>query len=264
MHPAKAGPAKNAGNAKKSIYMNVKISLIIVFSAFSVYSQQIDSTLPKAYRYNSQIILEEFFMNWEYDSRLSDEEEQRINTRINSDDTLKEVYKLANLFYKYSGREEKYYVIEDTLKYEICYADTILSCDRYSGKYQRSYVFFPFHLDREDSGILYLNSKYNSILQSFFSSNETDIYKLGDEYEAKRKIFESKIHFYCREISGFKPYRYGKEDIVVPDLWSVIINKELNRALLSYSTGHWSSETSEWEKIDGQWRFKIVRSQSTY
>ncbi len=202
-------------------------------------------------------------MNWEHDSRLSDEEQKRINARIDSDDTLKEVYTLANLFYKYLGREEKYYVIEDTLKYEICYADTILSCDSYSGKIRTTILFFPFHLDRDDSGILYLSSKYNSLLQNFFSSNETDIYKLGDEYEAKRKIFEGKIKFYCREISGFKPYRYVMEDLAVPDLWLVIINKELNRALLSYLTGHWSSETSEWEKIDGQWRFKVVRSQSS-
>lgn len=201
-------------------------------------------------------------MNWEHDSRLSDEEQKRINARIDSDDTLKEVYKIANLFYKYLGREVKYYVIEDTLKYEICYADAILSCDKYSGKNQRSYVFFPFHLDREDSGILYLNSKYNGLLQNFFSSNETDIYKLGDEHEVKRRIFEGKIGFYCKGLWGIKPYKFSKWTLFSTHLSSVIINKELNKAIVRYTEDCCYVTTSLWEKTEGYWEFIKVTSQS--
>lgn len=248
----------------RKFLMNFRFYLVLILSAYSIYSQQIDSTLHKAYRYNSRIILDEFFLNWERDSRFSEEEEQRINDRINSDDTLREVYKLANLFYKYLGREEKYYVIEDTLKYEICYLDSIYLCDSHLDVNRRSIVFFPFHLDGYDGGVLYLNSKYNGLLQNFFSSKETDVYRLGDEYELKRKIFEGKIHFYCRGTLSLKPYKYSKEDLIVPDLWLVIINTQLNKAILSYSIAPWSSETSEWEKIDNHWIFKSVRSKSTY
>ena len=246
----------------------MKIKTILWFAILiithCVISQETDSILQKAYKYNSKVLLEEFFMNWENASKLSDEEKLQINERINSDDTLNEIYKIANAFYKPIYTDFNYFLIEDTLKYEICYSDSIFSCESYSNNNRRSFLFYPFKLDIEDSRILYFNSKYNSLLQAYFVSQETDFVKLGDEYEAKRKIFGDKIQFYCKEIFSMKPFVFHKEDLLAPDLWLITINKELNKALLSYGAGRYSSETSLWEKLDGQWRFKKVRSQSTY
>ena len=101
--------------------------LFIYFLSYSaVYSQSIDSTLFKAYEYNSKIILDEFFMNWEKSKNiLNDEQLSEINKNKITNDTLKEIYNIAYTFYNPVHSEVKYSIFEDTLRYNICYTDSL-------------------------------------------------------------------------------------------------------------------------------------------
>ena len=202
-------------------------------------------------------------MNWENDSKLTDSERQYINQRIDADDTLKEVYEIAKEFYLPVYTETKYFLIEDTLKYQVCYSESVELCETYN--YQgRINIFFPLRFDSDDRRILYLDSKYNQILYKYFSSNETDIYNLGEIYEAKREIFNEKLNFYGKKLLGFKPEHYSKSDFLIPALWDIFINKNLDKALLRYRVGFLSYEISVWQKINDNWQFIKVVGQGGY
>lgn len=228
---------------------------------YTTYSQQVDSILHKAYRYNSGIILEEFFMNWEYDSRLSDEEQQKINARIISDDTLKEVYKIANTFYKPVYNNAKYFIIEDTLEYEICYSDSFPICQSGQKNIKRTFIVFPFHLELDDSRILYLDAKYNKMFTDFFSSKVSDMEIMEKEYSDKKGLFGGYLYFENVRNNFGGSHSYHKEHLIVPDLWSITINTKLDRALVT-SGGSSSSNVSEWAKIEEKWKFVKVVSRS--
>lgn len=243
--------------------MNIKkiILLFMLLTASPVISQETDSILYKAYKYNSKVLLEEFFMNWENESRLSDEERFQIYEKINSDDTLSEVYKIANAFYKPIHYNAKYFVIEDTLKYEICYSDSFAICKSSQNTLKRTFVVYPFHIESEDSKILYLDAKYNKMFIDFFRSKNTELEKLQEEYSDEKALFDGYLYFEnVRYFSG-GPSSYHKEHLIVPDLWSITINAKLDRALVS-SGGSVSSNVSEWAKKNGNWRFVKVVSES--
>ncbi|GEM_PF-2684118 len=199
-------------------------------------------------------------MNWEHDSKLTDAEKLQINERISSDDTLREIYELAKKFYLPVYPESKYFLIEDTLKYQVCYAETNDSCTPTFNYSRSSKYFYPLKFDTDDPRILYLNSKYNQILADYFKNSENDIHKRGEIYAAKRKIFEEKIKFYSINLMGIKPDNFHKTHILVPEIWDIVINKDLNKAFLTYTTYYYRSfEESLWEKRNGIWEFiKIV------
>jgi len=228
---------------------------------YSIYSQQIDSTLHKAYKYNSGIILDEFFMNWENDSKLTDAEKLQINERISSDDTLKEVYKIANIFYKPVYNNGKYFIIEDTLEYEICYSDSFPICQSGQNNLKRTFIVYPFHLELEDSRILYLDAKYNKMFTDFFSSKVSDMEIMEKEYSDKKGLFSGYLYFENVRNNFGGAHSYHKEHLIVPDLWSITINTKLDRALVT-SGGSSSSNVSEWAKIEGTWKFVKVVSRS--
>lgn len=246
----------------------MKIKKILCFAILlvtgCVISQESDSLLQKAYKYNSKIILEEFFMNWENDSRFTIDERNKINERLNSDDTLKEVYELAKVFYIPINTEAEYFLIEDTLKYQVCNSDSIELCDDFLNYKRSTNIFFPLKFDTDDRRILYFNSKFNQIFTAYFKSNETNIYKLGEEYEEKRKIFNGVLNFYSKELIGSKPYQYGRSDLLLPGLWWIVINQKLDKAFLTYYTSFLSYETSLWEKRDGIWHFLKIVGQGGY
>ena len=97
----------------------------MLLSSYPVYNQNIDSTLIKAYKYKSKIILDEFFINWQNSNKLSDEQILSTNESKKSNDTLSEIYNLMNSFYNPVSNGNKYFIALDSLNFDVCYSDTI-------------------------------------------------------------------------------------------------------------------------------------------
>lgn len=241
--------------------MNLKFCFILMLYAYTTYSQQVDSILHKAYGYNSSILLEEFFMNWEHDSKLTDEEKLQISERISSDDTLKEIYKLANTFYKPVYNNAKYFIIEDTLNYGVCYSDSLSTCLSIHSSLKRIFAIYPFRLELWDSRVLYLDAKYNKTFTDFFSSKVSDIKKMEKEYSNKKGLFDGYLYFENVRNNFGGSHSYHKEELIIPDLLNITINTKLDRALVT-SGGSSSSNVTEWVKIEGKWKFVKVVSRS--
>jgi|SRR4030095_11347772 len=231
------------------------ILMIFLISALD-YSQSIDSTLHKAYKYNSKIILDEFFMNWENSNRLRDSELQRINEIIDANDTLKEIFEIVNSFY-YSPLPDgiKYFVATDTLNYIIWYNDEVPNYFKKSDVVIKSSVIGPFIVEptRSKADFVYLNDMYLRSMLDFFKCPSANIDSVSKDYKAKVAFLKDYIQIFGKG-NIYVPYLSKNNLLSDPILGHIMINQKLDKAVIYYSMGCALME-SEWRKVEGIWVF---------
>jgi hypothetical protein len=230
------------------------IVLMILFITALDYSQSIDSTLHRAYKHNSKILIDEFFMNWEISNRLRDNELLRIHEIISANDTLREIYEIVNSFY-YSPVPDviKYFVAADTLNYMIWYNDEVPNYFNRSGVVIKSSVIGPFIAEptRSKADFVYLNDKYLRSMFDFFKCPSDSIDKVRADYKAKVAFLKDYIQI-LNKGNIYLPYLSKHTLLSDPILENIMINQKLDKAVIYYSMGCALME-SEWKKDNERW-----------
>lgn len=225
--------------------------LILLILSHNTFSQSIDSTLHKAYNMNSQILLDEFFINWEKSNKLTEEQKLEIEDKIENDDTLKEVYNIADTYYKGATSEAKYNIIYDTLKYQVCKGDTIelFYLEPYSPQKISNYRLEEKFIKQK---ILYFGHFQNMNLADFFKSDFDGLNydSAKSDYVNKRLFLKNNIKFYNDGRLGMH-YSYNN---FISGLSTIILSKNLKQAFV-YITENWSVNGELWQKSGDNWKY---------
>ncbi len=249
------------------IKLKVILLALLVISFISSSQSIIDSTLFKAYKHNSKIILDEFFMNWENSFVISD------NDFINQNDTVKELYKLLNCFYdefkenkgsiSYSPISDntKYFILKDVIGCTMVYSPEFKGWSPYTDTTEiiRNFFINDFRPFRKigNTKFLYLNDKYYNTFFEFFKVSHA--FTLFDEpYYKDMKIYNEKLSFLSGYIKIIHKGNFASPGINYKKLLSdpildfIRINVNLDNCFIYYSVGCAFME-DEYIKINGKW-----------
>lgn len=241
--------------------LNIEISkwviLILLTISQDTFSQAIDSTLHKAYKMKSQILLDEFFMNWKKSNELTEKQKSEIEDKIQKDDTLREVYNIANTYYKGVTSEANFIIIADTLKYEVSLSDSI-ELDYLKSFDAQKIPHYRLDVKLVRQKTLYLEYEQNMTLTNFFQPRYENP---SGNYDSARLDYINKMNFINKHIYFFdggriKSIQFGSDNIVF-GLGRIIINKNLDKAIVYYFGGRYFN-SSLWVKTDGWEKIKIL------
>lgn len=249
--------------------IKIKIFIIMLLNICGIYSQQLDSALYKAYKYNSKIILDEFFMNWQRSNELNDKEIAKIEEQINADETLKTVIEIANTFYKHVSTGSTFFILSDTLTYYKCNTDSVISCNMNFLTNAVKRQFAPYRIPYYSDNVLYLSEKYINSLNSLFRNDyDYNTYEKMEEklmdYESKKTFLSGKISFQDRVGSSISNYFYYYTVYSKPQLGTITLNDLLNEAIMFIMTSSNSFFTELWVKEDGNWLPKKVLTEGGF
>lgn len=232
------------------------IPIFLIISQ-NTFSQAIDSTLHKAYKMNSQVVLDEFFMNWEKSNELTEQQKLELEEKIQKDDTLREVYNIVNIFYSNFTYNIQFFIFYDTLEYDICKSDELVNC----GHNPTTQKITSFRLDNTETSILYLNAQYQNSIIDFFRAPSQEINVKKEDYLSKEKFLDGKLKIPAR--GNFNGYEIRNKYYIVSDPYieNIYISRNLKIAVVNIMEGCRLTE-AEWRKINGIWQFFKVLSVS--
>ncbi len=263
----------------------MKLIIVILFITSISFSQQ-GELLEKAYKYNSQILLDEFFMNWHNEMPPVTNEELKIQN-----DTIKAIYELCRFIYKplnlASISDTDYFWSDEYkgIKYAICGRERIYYSfvGRYKnpydsltiidttpgfseGIYREANMYEVFKRDSinnfrpytyESSGVqtVYLSDNYYILICKFlFGKYSNDYRALYDEEKLTRKETIKRYNFLKKVVSVSPPFTSNWSIDTSPDISVVHFTKDFKKARVRYMIYSGLLEM-DFIKDEGLWKY---------
>ena len=220
-----------------------------------------DILLRKAFYYKSSDLLNTFFSNWHSEiNPITNIEYETLN------DTLKNIYQIYYKFFSPSDDYEniEYFVINTRVYVTIIDSSVFDDYNNWlvhipdSLKVESIFDNCKPNINRSDMKFLYLNQKYNEVLNFYF--NEWDgtydyYFNMDNEYLSEKVNFlEPKILvFHEHWVRG---YIYES----FPQMTSVVFNNDFSRAFVNFWNSSSSGGTDEYALINSEWIFIKINS----
>jgi len=223
--------------------------------------------LELCYKNNDSIALDNFFKEWNRNSRPNK------NVFINQNDTIKALYEVFKTFYKPTnptelGNWEDFHLTEDCLKYVIIqnrieyFVNYIENRYELTGEYNIPDTIKNFKpiTTFNSNRILYLTEDYRSALEQFLGNNSSEVGEgnlmnpsIPQEESNKRYKFLKKfIHILPGHWGGYWHLETH------PEIYGIVLNPELDEANIMFRYGYQGGK-AKLIKTDEKWEFKYSK-----